>query len=293
MKSRAVLLVTAGLTLLGVCSLGGTPGCSSEVDAANASVSTIVMPSGGQGDDAGGASEAGANGVPASQVAGSPLCNASTWMGCYPDDQHVARDRDCNQGGGGADASSALENAPLACRVQPPSAGGAAAPVCVPAGSATDGMTCHGPADCAAGYECIGSGVCRRYCCAGDCSSQNEFCDIQVMAADSSTKVPVCMPVDSCGLLDQPSDAGPCPTNETCSVVSDNGTRSCVATGSGQAGDPCDTADCEAGLVCLGSAGARRCYVLCHTMGSPECGHKQTCKGGLPLFLVPGVGICE
>jgi hypothetical protein len=279
------------MTLAVVCSFGAMLGCSADVAAASPPVSTIVTPSGGQGDDAGTTADAATGGLQASQVAGSPLCNASSWMGCYPDDQHVTRDRECNLG---ADASSSLENVPLACRVQPPSGGTAATPVCGPAGTATDGMTCHGPTDCAAGYECIGNGVCRRYCCAGDCSSQNEFCDIQEMAADSSTKVPVCMPVDDCGLLDQPTDAGPCPPGETCSVVRDNGTRSCVATGRGQAGNGCDTSDCEAGLVCLGSSGARRCYVLCHTMGgSPECGHKQTCKGGLPLFLVPGVGICE
>lgn len=279
-----------GLALAGA----GPLGCNTEVAMDSAPVSTIITPPDAEADDGGVAPDAPPRGLAPSQIAGSPLCNASTWMGCYPDDQHVARDRDCNLSGAAADASTGSDSSVLACRVQPPSGGVAAAPVCGPAGPATDGVACRGSTDCAPGYECVGGGVCRRYCCAGSCSNQNQFCDIQVMTLDASTKVPVCIPVDDCGLLDQPSDAGACAPDETCSVVRDNGARSCVATGSRQPGDECDTDHCAEGLACLGSAGARRCYVLCHTSGgSPECSHKQNCKGGLPLFLLPGVGICE
>ncbi len=286
MNPRAAFLTLMGVALSWLCALG----CSTEMDAMTSSVAVITPPD-AEVDDAGSAPDAAPQGIAPTSVAGSPLCNASTWMGCYPDDQRVSRDKDC--GPAAAAAADASDSDPVACRVQI-GAGSVPAPACGVAGMATDGMTCTASTDCAAGYECVAGGVCRHYCCAGDCSNQNEFCDIQPLASAGPTNVPVCMPIHDCGLLDQPTDAGSCGAGQTCSVVRSNGARSCVATGSGQAGDSCDTDDCGAGLACIGSAGARHCFVLCHTSdGSPECARKQSCKGGLPLFPVPGVGICQ
>ena len=87
MMKRAVLLVSVGLALVGA----GAPGCSTAMDADSPSVNTIITPPDAQADDGGSAPDAPAHGLAPSQVAGSPLCNASTWMGCYPDDTHVSR----------------------------------------------------------------------------------------------------------------------------------------------------------------------------------------------------------
>jgi hypothetical protein len=228
---------------------------------------------------------------------GSPLCNASRSFGCYPDDPSTANAKECGLApdGGAYDAAGGYDNIQLACRVVPAHRDAGPAPSCSPAGAGTDGASCGASAECAAGYECTSEGTCRRYCCAGDCANQDEFCDIQQMSS-SNANIPVCMPIQSCGLLDQRRDAGSCPGGQTCAVVRDNGATSCVDLGPRRAGAECDTDHCARGLVCLGTSGDRHCYVLCHTaLGTTECAatSKQICKGGLPLFPVPGIGICE
>jgi hypothetical protein len=163
---------------------------------------------------------------------------------------------------------------------------------CLPAGLRVDGYPCAHPTDCAAGYECTGGGTCQRYCCDGNVvcprSPQDEFCDVQSLFGSPSTLVPVCMPAHPCVLL----DAQTCSPSETCAVVREDGTTSCVTVGTAGAGDECDDTHCGGGLVCLGGAGERRCSQLCHT-GSTECAAPQTCKGGLPLFPDPSIGICQ
>jgi hypothetical protein len=233
---------------------------------------------------------------PARPNVGSPLCNASRSFGCYPDDPTTANAQECGLApdGGVYDASGGYDNIQLACRVAPAHRDAGPHPACAPAGTATDGMSCSASDDCEAGYECISDGTCRRYCCAGDCANRDQFCDIQQMSG-STANVPVCMPIHSCGLLDQ-LDAGSCPRSQTCAVVRDNGATSCVDPGPRRAGAECDTDQCARGLVCLGTSGDRHCYVLCHTaLGATECASttKQMCMGGLPLFPVPGLGICE
>ncbi|HEY4016769.1 MAG TPA: hypothetical protein VGM06_25715 [Polyangiaceae bacterium] len=291
MSQRVVLLAFLGVALSWMCALG----CTSAVADAAAGIDTVIATTDAGSDDAANVADTGSKGSAPSTISGSPLCNATTWMGCYPDDPHVSRDKDCGQAPSSPDASPTPDStSTVACHVPPSSGGDLAAPVCLTAGNGNDGSACDSPSDCSAGYECVAPGVCRHYCCAGDCSNQNEFCDIQTLSSDPSTSVPVCMPIHGCGLLDQPTDAGTCAAGQTCSVVRTNGANGCVAVGTGQAGDSCDTADCSEGLVCLGSSGQRRCYVLCHTTGgSPECTRKQSCKGGLPLFPMPGVGICQ
>ncbi|MDP8998660.1 MAG: hypothetical protein M3O46_00950 [Myxococcota bacterium] len=249
-------------------------------------------------EDAGPSSGAAADAPPfataSASTLGSPLCNAAVWMGCYPDDPTVAKACSLAPDGGVYSASAGYDNVALACHVERVKNGSDVKPVCTAAGGATDGMACRDSVDCAPGYECVGDRTCRHYCCAGSCSRQDEFCDIQPTASDLTLTVPVCMTIRSCGLLDQPTDAGSCPRNQTCAVVDENGATSCVVAGQGKPGDSCDTDHCARWLTCVGTSGHRRCYELCHTMAKPsECSAKETCTGGLPLFPVPGIGICQ
>jgi hypothetical protein len=168
----------------------------------------------------------------------------------------------------------------------------AVAPACIPAGLGIDGTLCDTPSDCAPGYECVGTDhkACRHYCCAGSAQAclLNQFCDIQQTVQTPSLNVPVCMPlIQPCGLV-----PNTCLGQYTCAVVRDDGTKSCVAVGMATVGESCDTQHCASGLVCLGTAGARTCFALC-TMRPGQCPPPQTCKGGPPLFVDPGVGICE
>jgi hypothetical protein len=278
-------------------------GCaSSDANPAGLSETATITPPEAGADEVGGGSFNAGPSMPArppvAQTVGSPLCNASVWMGCYPDNGKSARASDCNvspdvrtyDGGG-----FGYDNAQAACHVQRANNDAGVQPVCTPSGAGTDGMACSQPTDCAPGYECVLDGRCQPYCCKGECAHSNLFCDIQPIAADTALKVPVCMPIQSCGLLD--SDGGSCPTGETCAVVrADTGATSCVAIGPRQAGEDCNTANCARGLTCLGAPGGKTCYILCHTgPRAAECAStpKQTCKGGIPLFPVPGVGICE
>jgi hypothetical protein len=229
---------------------------------------------------------------PQNQAQGSPLCNANKWTGCYPDDPTSTQE--CNlELDGGKYVNNGMPPAQLACHVEriPGELGGH--PVCAPPGPGGDGAPCLRGIDCQAGLECVGEGFCRNYCCDGSCSNSGEFCDIQT-TTDSRLKVPVCMPIHSCALLDSSLDGGSCAPNETCAVVRDNGATGCVAVGPRQAGDGCDTDHCARQLTCLGGAGERNCYALCHT--SPranDCPPGESCIGGLPTFPLPGIGVCK
>lgn len=249
----------------------------------------------GHPNDGGIATDVPTSVTPSASTLGSPLCNAAAWMGCYPDDPTAAKACNLAPDGGVYSTAAGYDNVPLACHVERMKGGSDVKPVCTPAGGAGDRMACRESIDCAPGYECVSDHTCRHYCCAGSCSKQDEFCDIQAAASDPALTVPVCMTTRSCGLLDQPTDAGSCPRNQTCAVVHENGDTSCVVAGQGQAGDSCDTDHCMRGLTCVGTSGHRRCYKLCHTMAkTSECpSAKQMCTGGLPLFPVPGIGICQ
>jgi hypothetical protein len=163
----------------------------------------------------------------------------------------------------------------------------------MPAGLGLDGALCHDGNDCAPGYECVGDAgaatVCRHYCCAGNSACRvDQFCDIQQTAGGLAMNVPVCMPVRQCDLL-QPLA---CPANQTCAVVREDGSKSCVALGDAMTGQSCETEHCAAGLMCLGAT-ARTCYALCQVNLPGQCPAAQSCKGGPPLFLDPGVGVCQ
>ncbi|HEY1693194.1 MAG TPA: hypothetical protein VGG39_13595 [Polyangiaceae bacterium] len=249
------------------------------------------------GEDAGGEPDAEVDAGTAPTSLGSPLCYAGPSSACYPDDPSTAKACGLAPDGGAYSATAGYDNATLACRVTPTTASqnggaGVAAPACVPAGTAADGAWCKSSDECQAAFDCVGAGTCQRYCCSGNVQcAQQDFCDIQPTAQTSTVVVPVCMPIhpaNGCKLLDQDG----CAATETCSVVRENGLTSCVAVGSAKAGQSCDEAHCGAGLVCLGAPGERQCYQLCHT-AQTECTAPAACKGGLPLFPDPTVGICQ
>jgi hypothetical protein len=278
------------------------------------------------GDDAGGAlsygpeagpvdaSDAAVEAMPAVAVyQGSPLCNASPATSCcYPDALNVCEPTSCvppSDAGTANDAGGFYSQVIYGCHLAPaPTAVGAAAdatsgaavqpvmPSCMPAGLGLDGAACHESGDCAAGYECVGeTGTCRHYCCAGNSACRvDQFCDIQQTTGATTMSVPVCMPIRQCDLLqpDACSAAGENDPPQTCAVVREDGAESCVDLGNATAGQSCETEHCAAGLVCLGAT-TRVCYTLCQMSVTGTCPTGQSCKGGPPLFLDPGVGVCQ
>jgi hypothetical protein len=313
MFSPSRAFVTSALLALATALAAGCDGVNvagaSSDDTPDARVTVVTAY--GDASDAG-ATEASAAGdmvaaAPALSYQGSPLCNASRSTGCcYPDDPTNAQA--CAQAacqttpdGGAPEAASgagAYIEVSLGCHVTPaePSpdtspGSTSVSPVCLPGGQGVDGFPCKGPDDCAPAYECVGATTptCQRYCCGGnDACVSLQFCDIQPTALSPATKVPVCMPMQPCTLLDNLS----CPSGETCAVVRDDGSTSCVAIGEAVRGQSCETDHCASGLVCLGTPGTRSCYTLCHT-SKTECSSPQKCQGGLPLFPDPDVGICQ
>ncbi len=233
-------------------------------------------------------------------IQGNPLCNASRNSGqCYPDDFTTAQSCGIVPDGSPAfDLDGGSADAAVACHVAPSSVPDAGpTPVCRAAGTGGDGDGCHGPTDCAPSFECVGAGICRQYCCYAACDT-TQFCDIQrETPAAGGLPVPVCMPIRPCTLLDESSDGGGCYPNETCAVVAivdGNPMTSCVANGTANVGESCDSEHCAGGSMCVGNPGSRRCYQLCHTAdASSECPASQTCTGGLPLFTDPLTGVCK
>jgi hypothetical protein len=288
------VVVSAAATCLAACELA----LNSDAFSTGGSSTVMNKPDAATADAGvdGAADDATIDGPAAPVYQGNPLCNASRAIGgCYPDDPITPINAAaCNPDGGASDSGA------LACHVQA-AADGTNHAVCVAAGVGTSGTKCAGPSDCAPGLECVGSGTCRPYCCSGesrcdasDGGPSDQFCDIQPALGAAGTQVPVCMRIRSCSLSTQLNSlAGPlrCGQNETCAVVRDDGATSCVAIGHAMAGEECDTDHCTTGLVCLGTPGQRRCYELCltHDSDASAC----VCKGGLPLFPDPGVGICQ
>jgi hypothetical protein len=162
---------------------------------------------------------------------------------------------------------------------------------CTVAGTGAEGAQCQVSTDCAATYECVETpGQCRHYCCDGNSACDGtytpSFCDVQPVVS-GKFNVPVCVPISHCSLF------GTCPTGETCAVVKDDGTTSCVDVGDAQAGDPCDETHCASGLTCLGNSGSRTCFKLCHVDTPSDCPSGTTCSGSAQLFTDPAYGICQ
>jgi hypothetical protein len=112
--------------------------------------------------------------------------------------------------------------------------------------------------------------------------------------AEPTYLVPVCMPVSKCDLLQQPN---PCNAGETCAVVKDDGTTSCVAIGPAGVGESCDVNHCQVNLTCLGSGPSGRvCYKLCRVDADAQanpCPAMQTCTSSSQIFKDPSYGLCQ
>jgi hypothetical protein len=288
----AALAATSALAPAGCnASALATPGSST--------VPNVALPDGGDAGDAEIAADAGGEALPAEVLQGSPLCNAVP-ASCYPD--HPTTAKACGEApdGGPYSPTGGYDNAALACRVVATTLDATAAsqsPTCAPAGPAGDGSWCKSASECQPAFDCVGSGTCQQYCCSGNAECvADQFCDIQPTAHAPSVEVPVCMPIHpstGCKLLDLTA----CPATETCAVVREDGATSCVAIGTATVGEECDTEHCALGLVCLGTPGSRTCFPLCTTSttapGGIQCPETEQCKGGLPLFPDPTVGICS
>lgn len=181
--------------------------------------------------------------------------------------------------GGAGDASQ------LGCQLVNGDGDGGVAAQCGTVGSGADGDPCESASDCQAGLGCIDAGVisiCRAYCCASSESCRTgTYCTPAPLANAPSTAIPVCTPVTPCELLDTAS----CSSGQTCAIVRESGTTSCVVPGTGTAQEPCP---CAAGYTCSWSDGI--CLQLCEISDAGVCGNGY-CQGGT-LPYPAGVGFC-
>jgi hypothetical protein len=314
------------LAVLGVL-MGTASACSSISLSSSAGASAGGTESPASQEDAGSSGGVNSFGLedgatvasPAPPLVGNPLCSLRTAGGdagstvCDPDnvldggtlqcsvpdagdtrlpdggvgDDDAGEWSDGSSGGSGNIAPA--ETTGPACHVAAPDAG--ELQTCTAAGAGTDGTECRASTDCANGYECVGSpGQCRHYCCAGnavcDVTYLPSFCNPEPVVSGGFS-VPVCIPISGCSLF------GQCPAGQTCAVVTDDGTTSCVPIGPQGVGQECDTADCAAGLTCIGTVGSRVCYELCHVASTSECPAGTTCTGSAQLFQDPQFGICR
>ena len=314
-----------GVALAAVLALGGV-GCgnislSSEMDLApatgggtapgrapdaGADASLIAAPSSSDGATSGpppgtGTADAGT----ASPSSGNPLCffaygSDAGAHACQPDPEPPSNL--CPGGDAGwyipppsDDAGEGGAPSGPACHVI------ANGQTCLPAGSGGDGAQCQTSTDCAVSFECVGSpGQCRHYCCGGNSACDNAsaqtagatFCDVAVMTT-GGLSVPVCEPVRNCNLLLMGTGAGTCPGGETCAVVKDDGTTSCVPIGAVGIRGSCDVYHCAAELTCLGAVGSRTCYQLCQVDSPTACPSGTTCTSSAQLFSNANIGICQ
>lgn len=299
-RHRSPFALASGLALAATLVAGATGGCASIAAsdlAANGDGGSLNTDTkaGAPSEDAPEVySDAGA--APTVRFLGSPLCGAVEGS-CFPDDvggevedggAATVRCGGESIDGGMSDAGSS------ACRVG--ARGGSMTPICEAAGAGADGAKCTASSECAAGLECVRgasavAGQCRRYCCSGSCagvrtaSGDATFCDVgELFGAEA--QAPVCTPVRRCTLL----APGECGAQETCSVVDESGTTSCVKIGPARAGESCESARCAAGLACLGAVGNRACFTLCRMGGT--CPSGTACRTST-LFPDASYGVCQ
>ncbi|WP_438024745.1 hypothetical protein [Sorangium sp. So ce233] len=170
---------------------------------------------------------------------------------------------------------------------------GDAIPSCRPVGRFDKGGPCHRGTDCTIGLGCAAvdgeGGVCRQYCCGNvESCAPGTYCDERPMAESileggAPVSIPVCVPAVNCELLND----SVCPAGQTCTIVREDGTTSCVAPGAGRADESCP---CAPGFVC--SMLTNQCKQLCRIDGSArDCGAGAKCQGGSRAYP-PGFGVC-
>jgi hypothetical protein len=173
------------------------------------------------------------------------------------------------------------------------------APVCLSAGPGGDGALCSVASDCAAGFECVGNGTCRHYCCDdGPCTTMTNastngttyFCDVATENGAPTAKVPACLVVVPC----MPLMSNTCYSTETCTIVEIDSSASLVATcdtaGTGVLGDSCETEQCAAGFACIGATGQRTCQQLCNAQH--PCSGSMNCNMQSEALASFKVGVC-
>jgi hypothetical protein len=191
----------------------------------------------------------------------------------------------CAPGGNPGIGGSPPNASTYSCQLVAADGGGVSAQ-CRNAGASGDGDPCTEASDCSAELGCISTGVtpiCRPYCCDGlETCPMDTYCVAQPMANATQNQIPVCVPAQSCILLE--SGCGP---GGACQIVRESGTTSCVTPGAGTAGSACP---CAAGFTCSWAEGT--CVKLCtpSTQGT-DCLANQYCQTGVQPYPL-GYGYC-
>ena len=184
-------------------------------------------------------------------------------------------------GGSSGSTGSGGSGEPTSCKLVPGEMGAQA--MCVVPGTKLAQQVCQTAADCADGLGCGATNLCLNYCCglAEACPGQT-YCAKAAIAEEPGAEpsVPLCVPVKDCALLDDD-----CDVTETCSIVREDGTTSCIPAGPGGTCDPCP---CAQGFIC--SKGPNVCLKLCHTNRTDECG-TGFCQGGASNYP-SDIGVC-
>ena len=179
------------------------------------------------------------------------------------------------------------------CYIRPASTG--VVTECAPVGPGALGSACNDSRDCGALLACIEvdqRAVCRAVSCAlpAVCPRGTYYQEAPLRvngATRADIAVPVCLPVDNCTLLTQPS---PCPFGKVCAVVGSEGETTCLEPGAGKVGELCDeTSRCAEGLLC--SRFSNQCVKICRIDAMPPDCPTGTCQGG-NASLPDGFGIC-
>jgi hypothetical protein len=176
---------------------------------------------------------------------------------------------------------------------------GAAAAVCAPAGQGGDGAPCTSQGDCAPGFDCnpsSGSGVCRRYCCAGDrggeCPS-GQYCGVGLQDHEgAATGVHLCERCAACDLRDPDS----CGAGLGCYLIAAGGEAcsACFQAGNAALGQRCASSnDCRPGTACVAlRSQENRCTAFCSRSATAPCADGATCRRPTGLVLPFDVGLC-
>jgi hypothetical protein len=176
-----------------------------------------------------------------------------------------------------------------ACQLVVSMPGGMPSGMCVPSGTAGDGMPCMGATDCQEGFACVipdggTMGTCQHYCCPMAAGADTACPTGQSCATTfASTDVGFCSFPDDCDPLMQTG----CGAGDAC-YLGAGGTYRCAtpAADAGGTGHPCTYVnDCLARHACI----MDMCVELCTIPGGTECDMPATCNG---VTGFETVGVC-
>lgn len=157
-------------------------------------------------------------------------------------------------------------------------------PMCVAAGTASEGQTCANLNDCREGLGCFGPpggpSTCSRICCRSSGGSECAIGDLCLRFTDAPGDLGFCRTPTGCNPIDQTG----CDAGEACVVISNDGSVDCFAgaTGTLMQGGDCmpEGARCAAGFLCLGPMGGPNfCARFCNPSITPDmCGEGLVCN---------------